>query len=191
MKKHIYVIILLMGILVQLVSASAVQAQGIVLVNDTMDITPLIPKTVNILANDVIPPGDSVKIIYAGSSGYVQGTVQTNGFVTFVANYDGNQWGYYPVVTGIYRVNDYTLDTIAIAHLIFRIRDYSYDSLTVNNINARFHADGSHFFGPENARFEVPKYSGKNRRTGSGFCSSSCGSDVWPGIKWRNSTYSL
>jgi hypothetical protein len=169
MKKHIYISVLFLGILIQFISESPLHAQGFILVPDTIDLTPLIPKTVNVLTNDVIPPGDSVEIIYAGSSGYVQGTVLTGGFVTFVANYDGNKWGYYPVVTGSYSVHDYTLDTVASAHLIFRIRDYSYDSLTVNNINARFQANGSHFFGPDHARFEVPKFSGKNTIYSSNF----------------------
>ena len=37
----------------------------------------------------------------------------------------------------------------------------SYDSLYINNINARFFANGMHFFG-DIARFEVPKFSGKS-----------------------------
>lgn len=162
MKKHIYGFILLLGILIQVISGSNLQAQGIILVNDTIDLTPLIPKTVDILANDVIPPGDSIRIICSGTSGFVYVTGHSGGSYTFVANYFGNSWGAPPVVTGSYHVIDYTLDTNATALLIFRIRDNSYDSLTVNNINARFEASGSHFFGPDHGRFEVPKYSGKN-----------------------------
>lgn len=172
MKKLLYFSVLFLGIFVQFLPGNSLQAQGLVLVPDTIVLTPLIPKTVNILANDIIPAGDSVVIVSAGSSGYIQGTIQNGGFVTFVANYTGNQWGYYPVVVGGYRVHDFTLDTFASAHLVFRIRDYSYDSLTVNNINARFQADGSHFFGPDHARFEVPKNSGKNTI----YCS-----DIWIG----------
>jgi hypothetical protein len=161
MKKHIYVFIFLQGILISLVSGNYLQAQGIVLVNDTIDITPMIPTTVNILANDIIPPGDSIVLICSSDS-YITVTGQVGGSVTFVANLLDNQWGVPPVYTKVYRVHDFTLDTIALGHLIFRVRDNSYDSLTVNNINARFEASGIHFFGPDHGRFEVPKFSGKN-----------------------------
>ena len=161
MKKHIYIFIFLQEILISLVSGNYLQAQGIILVNDTIDITPMIPKTVNILANDIIPAGDSI-VLLCNSDLYISVTGQVGGSVTFVANLLGDQWGVPPVYAKVYRVHDYTLDTIALGRLIFRVRDYSYDSLTVNNINARFEASGIHFFGPDHGRFEVPKFSGKN-----------------------------
>jgi Secretion system C-terminal sorting domain len=161
MKKLIFGTILTLGILVPGFFSNTLKSQGIILVNDTIDLTPLIPKTVNILANDVIPPGDSIKIICGGGM-FVHVTGQSGGFVTFVENYYGINWGAPPVDMGSYHLTDYTLDTNATALLIFRIRDYSYDSLYLNNINARFEASGSHFFGPDHGRFEVPKFSGKN-----------------------------
>lgn len=161
MKKHIYVFIFLLEILISLVTGNSLQAQGIILVNDTIDITPMIPKTIDILANDIIPAGDSI-VLLCNSDSYISVTGQVGGYVTFVANLLGDQWGVPPVYAKVYRVHDYTLDTIALGRLIFRVRDSSYDSLTVNNINARFEASGSHFFGPEHGRFEVPKFSGKN-----------------------------
>jgi hypothetical protein len=164
MKKNIFGLIFMLCIGFQLSFCYALQAQGITLVNDTIDLTPLIPKTVDILANDLIPPGDSIRILYVvgDSYGYVSVTGQSGGSFTFVANYLGNKWGAPPVVRGSYHIIDFTLDTNATALLIFRIRDYSYDSLYLNNINARFDACGIHFFGPEHARFEAPKFSGKN-----------------------------
>ncbi len=153
-----------MGILMQMFLHEPIYAQGIILVNDTIDLTPLIPKTVNILANDIIPAGDSIRII-CGGDGYVSITNQSGGSITFIANYlDTWGWGAPPVVLGNYHVWDYTLQTSATALLVFHIRDNSYDSLTVNNINARFIANGSHFIAPglDHGRFEVPKFSGKN-----------------------------
>jgi hypothetical protein len=49
-----------------------------------------------------------------------------------------------------------------------------YDSLYINNINAMFAANGSHFLSPVTlkARFEVPKFSGKN---------TICASTLWIG----------
>jgi len=67
-----------------------------------------------------------------------------------------------PVVLGNYHVWDYTLQTSATALLVFHIRDNSYDSLYLNNINAQFIANGSHFIAHYHGRFEVPKFSGKN-----------------------------
>jgi hypothetical protein len=161
MKKHILCFSFMLGIVCQLVFCHTLSAQGIMLVNDTIDLTPLIPKTVNILANDIIPPGDSIKI-FCGGGGLVNVTNVSGGFYTFTAYSNGYGWGSQPIDTGGYHIVDYTLDTVGAALLIIRISDNSYDSLTVNDINARFQAGGSHFFGPYHARFEVPKYSGKN-----------------------------
>jgi len=70
MKKHIYTIALLVCMLVQLISGNTLHAQGITLVNDTIDLIPGILKTVDILANDTIPSGDSL-YISCGGGGYV------------------------------------------------------------------------------------------------------------------------
>lgn len=40
------------------------QSQTPVVVNDTVDITPGIPVTIDLLANDTVPHGDSVKVLF-------------------------------------------------------------------------------------------------------------------------------
>lgn len=141
---------------------NTLKSQGITIVNDTIDLTPGIPKTINVLANDVIPAGDSINVNAPfGVAGYIIKTAQSGGVLTYVANLNGNQWGFGNQFIGQYTVTDFTIGTNGSASLIFRIHDYSYDSLYLNNINARFEASGIHFFGPEHARFEVPKFSGK------------------------------
>src|ERR1035437_1296945 len=162
MKKHIYNLIAGLGLLISLMFCGTLQSQGIHLVADTIDLTPLIPKTVNILANDIIPAGDSI-IVYGGGSEFIRAVTNPDKTVTFTANYFGDHWGEPDTLTWHYSVQDFTLDTIVSAPLYFRIRDYSYDSLYLNNINARFSADGQHFNSHKdvNTGFEVPKFTGK------------------------------
>ena len=174
MKKHIYSTIFIFGILIQFLFSNALQSQVIKLINDTIDLAPCIPKTVNLLANDTIPPGDSVSLRSVGSNsgGYISVTINSGGNCTFVANSNGNLWGAKGEYIGGYVVHDYTLDTFFHdVQLVFHIRDYSYDSLYLNNINALFNACGNHFWGMSqpNARFEVPKFSGKTTIFSSSF----------------------
>jgi len=158
MKKHIYLITLILGILMQVCLSSSLHSQGITLVNDTIDLTPGIARTINLLANDIIPPGDSITIMGGYGVGDVQSTGHSGGNFTYLASYFGAGL----IFIGGYSVFDHTLDTNVTALIVFRIHDNSYDSLYLNNINARFDADGIHFYGPEGPRFEVPKFSGKN-----------------------------
>jgi len=165
MKKQTLEIIIAMGILFQFFPSSKLHSQGLYLVSDTIDLVPGIPKTVDILANDSIPLGDSIRIgidVY-GTNGYIRILGFSCGSYTFVANQDGAQWGAASQYRGGYTVVDYTTGNYAGTGLIFRIRDLSYDSLYLNNINARFNACGNHFWGlgQEYPRFEVPKFSGK------------------------------
>jgi hypothetical protein len=164
MKNHLYNLMAWLGLMIPIMFSGSLQAQGIVLTPDTIDLSPLIPKTVNILANDLIPPGDSIVIMHAGSSGNILCNVNPDKTVTFTANYLGISWGFPPHQTGSYLVRDVTLDTIVRGGLVFNVNDQSYDSLYLNNINARFDANGSHFFNPGStgAGFEVPKFSGKH-----------------------------
>jgi len=136
------------------------QGQTIIAVNDTVDLHPNIPVTINVLANDIIPTGDSVRIMMAGGSGNgtVVRTFLSGGYITYLAPH----WGFNGSCSGKYYVKDIRTGDTSSARVIFRVHDYSYDSLYLNNINARFNADGIHFIGSTGAKFEVPKFSGKS-----------------------------
>ncbi len=126
--------------------------------------TPEIPKTVNFLVKDLIPSGDSIRVVGAMGNGYVECTGQSGYNYTYVANQHGTQWDYGPESILTYRVYDYTLDTNATAQIVFLITDNSYDSLYLNNINAQINSTGYQLTRPHGngAGFEVPKFSGKN-----------------------------
>lgn len=140
-----------------------VRGQVIQLVTDTVDLYPEIPKTINLLANDSYPHGDSLKVVAGTCDMVAVDTVNGTGIITFVENPSGTTWGARPECQSHYTLWDFTLDTIVSGIIVFRIHDKSYDSLYINNINARFNAYGNHFFGVEasHAGFEVPKFSGK------------------------------
>lgn len=125
---------------------------------DTIFLIPGIADTVDLLANDLIPPGDSIQIEMVHSNP-VERLILLPGrqLVVFFPRWllfaNGKVEGNY-----ILRRKN-TTDTSG-ATLTFFIRDESYDSLMVNNINARFMAMGCHH--PiDNTCFEVPKGSGK------------------------------
>lgn len=131
-------------------------------VNDTLDLIPGIPTTINLLANDSIPPGDSVIVLGGfancpshigidGSGGNYTYTVQNWG-------YNGNCHGSY----FLWNKKDTAIMDTSNAKILFRIHDRSYDSLDLNNVNARFNASGINFLSPNGAGFEVPKNSGKH-----------------------------
>ncbi len=162
MKRKTLLIAFLICMMVSLIAISNMQAQTFQLNGDTIDLMPGIPATYNLLANDVIPQGDSI-IAQGGNStlGSVTAT-HSGGNFTFTANASGNNVGAPALQHGTYRVIDFTLDSMAVGQLVFRIRDRSYDSLYMNNINARFNACGNHFVGMNSPpKFEVPKFSGK------------------------------
>jgi hypothetical protein len=164
MKTHIYSFVLITGLLLQLFLGNILCAQ-IHLVNDTFDIAPCIPLTVNFLANDIIPAGDSILLNPPPSVGYITTTGHSGNNYTFVANADDKSWGQFSSCELRYSVVDYTLDTTVRAYIVFRIHDHSFDSLYLNNVNARFNANGSHFNGSgelDYGGFEVPKFSGKH-----------------------------
>jgi hypothetical protein len=161
MKKHILCFSFMLGIVCQLIFCQSLSAQGIHLVNDTVDLIPGIPKSVNLLANDVIPAGDSIRI--SVSPGYYGVSISgsSGGVFDFIVRY----WGVdVPVSTENYVVHDYKLDTIIAASILFRVSDKSYDSLYLNNINARINVHGNHFGGyrKDYGSFEVPKFGGKS-----------------------------
>jgi len=134
------------------------QGQTLTANNDTVDLIPGFPQTINVLANDIIPAGDSIKVTPGLPSGGVVMTYKSVGTMTFLVQ----NWGYAEDETGIYRLIDLTSGDTSMANIFFRIHDYSFDSLYLNNINARFTARGIHFFGRDRGNFEVPKFSGKS-----------------------------
>jgi hypothetical protein len=152
-----------------LVTGLSLRAQIVILRPDTVDLVPEIPDTVDLLANDYIPAGDSVKVYFPGCKG-IYGWPTVKG-IEFTANPWGNAWGLPSQCSGHYTVYDYTLDSAFNANIVFRVRDNSYDSLCLNNINARFNACGNHFWSAyrDQSQFEVPKFSGKNSIYASAF----------------------
>ena len=124
-------------------------------VTDTIDVYPFVPRVFNILANDIIPPGDTILRVIGGGSNHVFCNNDSNKIFTFWAR----NFGYYGMDTG-----SYTIVLTSGAHttgmILFHVHDHSYSYLDINNVNARFNASGNHFFG-ENAEYEVPKGSGK------------------------------
>ena len=142
-----------------LFSSWSMQGQTLTANNDTLDLIPGIPATINILANDVYPPGDSIRISGAMPGGEVIRTAVSGGNMTYLAVW----WGFGGTSSVRYLLIDSTTGTSSTAKIIFRIHDHSYDSLYLNNINAGFNACGTHFAGPDRySRFEVPKFSGKS-----------------------------
>lgn len=165
MKTHSLPITMLISLGFLFILISNTRGQKVVAVSDTVDLTPLIPKTFNLLANDTIPPGDSIFVIAGGGgSGYIYATKVSGGTFTFLANPTGVWWNIQPVYNGGYTIWDFRPDTIihVIGTIVFRIHAKSCDSLYLNNINARFTVNGLHFFGPDGGKFEVPKFSGKS-----------------------------
>jgi hypothetical protein len=153
---------LLLLLLIQSFLCNVTYSQAFKLVNDTVRISQLVPKTINFLANDVIPLTDSIRIIGAMGNGYIECTGISGNNYTYVANQYANQWGYGPESIITYRVFDFTRDTLASAEIVFLISDNSFDSLYLNNINARINSTGAQFTNYNGAAFEVPKFSGKN-----------------------------
>jgi hypothetical protein len=165
MKTHSLSIAILITLLFLFFLSGNAPGQKVVAVADTIDLTPLIPKTVNLLANDTIPPGDSIIVTGgSGGSGYIYGSKITGGFYTFVANPNGTQWSNSQVYYGHYTLRVFSPDSVfqVMGDLVFRIHARSCDSLYLNNINALFTVNGTHFYGTDRAKFEVPKFSGKS-----------------------------
>ncbi|MCX6245263.1 MAG: T9SS type A sorting domain-containing protein [Bacteroidetes bacterium] len=150
--------IILMGVLF----ASQTRAQTLTAVNDTVDLYPGIPKTVNLLENDTVPYGDSLKITGGGSGGNLVTITNTNmGFFTFLVQ---PVWGFNGNLTGTYTIIDYTLSKTSSAHILYRIHDHSYDSLDINNVKAGISATGNEFslWGSGLSLFRIPKESQKS-----------------------------
>ena len=159
MKTKSLQIVAFLILTITLLVTGNLQGQTLKANNDTLDLIPGIPATINILANDIIPSGDSVRIIGGvPSSGGITRISVSGGTMTFIVQH----WGSGFDTISKYRLMDVTSGDTSSAKIFFRVHDHSFDSLYLNNINARFNACGMHFFGRESAKFEVPKFSGKS-----------------------------
>lgn len=134
------------------------QRSTLVAINDTTALYPGIPVTLNLLANDTVPAGDSVKIIMvSGGNSNISYTHGPGGNVTFLLD----QWGFSGEQVRFYEIVDYTLTQESnIASVVFKLHDKSFAYLDINNVKARFNSSGLHFFF-DSAQYEVPKGSGK------------------------------
>lgn len=137
----------------------ALFSQVPVAVNDTVDITPGFPVTVDLLANDTVTPGDSVRITF--TSPYteinISQTLNSDKTYTFLLEH----WGYNGIKKRGYKIVDFTSGTTSQnALVVFRIHDQSNAYLDINNVKALFSSSGLHFF-QDSAQYEVPKGSGK------------------------------
>lgn len=131
--------------------------------NDTIDVYPFVPQVFNILANDSIPPGDTIFRIIGGGSQHVSCQIDSNTTFTFKVGF----WGFGNTDSSTYTI----LMKSGIStkgKIIFHIHDHSFAYLDINNVSARFSASGNHFFS-DNAEFEVPKGSGKTSIFSSAF----------------------
>ncbi|MCX6251157.1 MAG: T9SS type A sorting domain-containing protein [Bacteroidetes bacterium] len=160
MMLKIYSILLTLFILIFLISSPPLRSQTLKAVNDTMDLYPGVPKTVNLLDNDTVPYGDSIKVTGGGSPGSRLITITYNyiGFITYLVK---PYWGFNGNQAGSYTILDYTLGTSSNAHILFRIHDHSYDSLDINNVKAGILAYGNelNFYGSSRSLYRVPKNS--------------------------------
>ena len=142
------------------------QARGLRAVNDTIDLYPGIPVTYDILANDTIPAGAIVKMIYIGrlaSASLTPVFSITKSHDTayhWTITFQVGNLGYDGELPFLYRVWTLPFDS-STALISIRIHDKSYGYLDVNNVNARFNAYGPNFFYDDPPLFQVPKGSGK------------------------------
>jgi len=156
MKSKLVLILLVFMGLTLILSSRTLSAQGLHAGNDTVQIVPGIPVTINLLANDIYPAGDSLRVWFSGTSGinvvsHIQGTY------TFLIPY----WGFPAVIHTHYVIVDFTIPDTSSALVVFYNHDRSYDSLDINNVSARFEAWGTHFQNPSDwPGFIVPKGSG-------------------------------
>jgi hypothetical protein len=146
---------LLLCVLFSGATVTVAQTRSFVAGTDTIHVYPYIPVVFNILANDTIPPGDTISHVYGGYSDHVYCQIDSNKTFTFWAK----SWGFSGTDLG-----SYTIVLKSGAHtagtLVFRVHDHSFAYLNVNNVNARLSASGNHFF-YDSAQYEVPKGSGK------------------------------
>jgi hypothetical protein len=133
-------------------------------VDDTIDMVPGFSKTVNLLANDIIPSGDSIRVSggLSAGSGSVISTWHYQGMFTYLVP----NRGVGNLIIGSYTVINVSSAQSSTARMIFRIRDKSYDTLKINDVEAIFTASGFNFMlllqKSYSLGFFVPKGSGKS-----------------------------
>ncbi len=133
-------------------------------VDDTIDMVPGFSKTVNLLANDTIPSGDSVRVSggLGAGSGSVISTWHYQGLFTYLVP----NRGVGQIVIGTYTLINVSSSQTSTGRMIFRIRDKSYDTLQINDVQALFTSSGYNFmllFSKNySTGFIVPKGSGKS-----------------------------
>ncbi len=144
-------------------SAQQLSGQAFRAVNDTIDLVPGFSKTVNLLANDTIPAGDSIFVIggLGAGSGSVISTWHYQGMFTYLAP----NRGVGNLIIGSYSILNASSSQTSTAHMVFRIRDNSYDTLKINDVEALLTASGYNFMLLKSKSYSpgffVPKGSGK------------------------------
>jgi len=125
-----------------------------VAVNDTVYGFYNYPVQVNLLKNDYDPDGDSIFVYHAP-------LIKVNDS-TWQYTWTGYSYDYTQSKSLNYFIKDKN-GAPSTAKLIFILKTpLRHDSLFINNINALISPIGQHFWNLENARFEVPKGSGKH-----------------------------
>ena len=151
--------VLVIFFLVVIISPSFSQTGTLVAVNDTIDLYPGIPVVYDILANDSIPAGDTIKQVSIGGLDHV-GCQKTHDLTwKWTFTFRVPLWGGGGEEQAKYKLFTKSMDTTS-ATILFRIHDKSFGYLDINNVRARFSSSGSHFF-HDSAQYEVPKGSGK------------------------------
>jgi len=145
-------------LLVLLTLTSIGQNHAPVALNDTVSGNPGQSVYLNLLKNDFDPDGDSLIVI---SSAAIIKVNDTTWRVKIIPQYllYGDSTTYHYLT---YTIRD-THDSISTAKVVIRdLMPLWYEYLDINNINALISPEGQHFWDYENARFEVPKGSGKH-----------------------------
>ena len=126
LMKKIYFVIVLASLI-----SSQLTAQTFKAINDTIDLYPGVPKTFNLLANDTVPAGDSLKILYTNPDNNLLIITQIyKGIFTYLLK---PKWGFNGDLRGTYTIQDKTINKVSSAAILFRIHDHSYDSLDIKD----------------------------------------------------------
>jgi hypothetical protein len=132
--KHLFFCLMMMA-MVQVLA----QNQAPVAVNDTVYCKVGETVTVNVLANDYDPDGDSIRFFNKNFG---------DSAISYTIDYEERYW-FKGIIKRPYGIvdkdNGVILDTIVMGNLVLIVENNSFDSLYINNISARFAATGNHF----------------------------------------------